>query len=200
MSNSSHRDLVSLVGSRICHDLISPLGAIGNGLELLELSGIPDSPEMALIGESVTNANRRIKFFRVAYGAARPGTTVPAREIAEVLTPDVDGRKVKVNWGLEGDPPRTDVKLAFLMIQCLEATMPWGGTIEVSKSGDVLRVAGSASQMKSDPALWAFITQGDTGGELLPAKVEYALIGPELEAQGRSADVQIGETDIVITC
>jgi len=53
------RDLTALIGSRICHDLISPLGAIGNGVELLQLSGMGDSPEMALISESVTNANLR---------------------------------------------------------------------------------------------------------------------------------------------
>ena len=56
--------LAALLGSRICHDLISPLGAIGNGIELLELSGI-DSPEVALIREAVADANRRIKLFRI---------------------------------------------------------------------------------------------------------------------------------------
>jgi histidine phosphotransferase ChpT len=200
MSDTPPRDLVSLVGSRICHDLISPLGAIGNGLELLELSGVPDSPEMALIGESVSNANTRIKFFRVAYGAANPGAVVSAREINDVLTPTVDGRKVRINWTLEGDPLRTDVKLAFLMIQCLEAVMPWGGQIDVSKDGDRLRVAGTADQFKPEPTLWAFVTQGDTGEDLPPAKVEFALIGPELESQGRSVQVTMSDTEIAFTC
>ena len=53
------RDLNSLIGSRICHDLISPLGAIGNGLELLSMSGFDGAPEIALIAESVENANSR---------------------------------------------------------------------------------------------------------------------------------------------
>ncbi|MGH1367398.1 MAG: histidine phosphotransferase family protein [Maritimibacter sp.] len=200
MSDTPPRDLVSLVGSRICHDLISPLGAIGNGLELLELSGVPDSPEMALIGESVSNANARIKFFRVAYGAAAPGAVVSAREINDVLTPNVDGRKVRIHWNLAGDPLRTDVKLAFLMIQCLETVMPWGGDIDVSKDGDRLRVAGRADQFKDEPALWAFVTQGDTGGELPPARVEFGLIGPELASQGRQVQVTMGESEISFEC
>jgi histidine phosphotransferase ChpT len=69
----SPRDLTSLIGSRICHDLISPLGAIGNGVELLAMSGTAPGPEMDLISQSVENANARIRFFRVAFGAARGG-------------------------------------------------------------------------------------------------------------------------------
>ena len=64
-------DLAALISSRICHDLISPIGAINNGLELLGMSGQSlDTPEMSLINESVQNASARIRFFRIAYGAA----------------------------------------------------------------------------------------------------------------------------------
>jgi histidine phosphotransferase ChpT len=70
-------DLTALVGSRICHDLVSPLGAIGNGVELLGLTGIAPSPEMALIVESVENANARLRFFRIAYGAAGTDQRLP---------------------------------------------------------------------------------------------------------------------------
>ena len=63
-------DLVALVGSRLCHDLISPLGAIGNGVELLTMTATTLSPELQLITESVAAANARIKFFRLAFGRA----------------------------------------------------------------------------------------------------------------------------------
>lgn len=66
---------------------LSALGAIGNGVELLELSGLGDSPEMALISESVQNANARIRFFRVAFGAANAGQSVAEREVRAVLAP-----------------------------------------------------------------------------------------------------------------
>ena len=54
-------DLAALVGSRICHDLISPIGAIGNGVELLSLTDGDTGAEMDLINESVQNANARIR-------------------------------------------------------------------------------------------------------------------------------------------
>ncbi|MEO0403208.1 MAG: histidine phosphotransferase, partial [Pseudomonadota bacterium] len=63
-------NLAALIGSRICHDLISPIGAINNGLELLGMSDQRDGPEIDLISESVENASARIRFFRIAYGAA----------------------------------------------------------------------------------------------------------------------------------
>ena len=62
-------DLAALVGSRICHDLISPIGAIGNGLELF-LMDTAGGPELALITESISHAKARIRFFRVAYDEA----------------------------------------------------------------------------------------------------------------------------------
>ena len=63
-------DLAALIASRICHDLISPLGAIGNGVELLAMEPGGTRPEMALISESVANANARIRFFRICFGQA----------------------------------------------------------------------------------------------------------------------------------
>ena len=72
MSNSP--DLAALLGSRICHDLISPIGAIGNGVELMLMDGAGRAPEVALISESVDAANARIRFFRVAYGVSSPAS------------------------------------------------------------------------------------------------------------------------------
>ena len=67
---SDRTDLNALLGSRICHDLISPIGAIGNGVELLIMDGATKGPEIALIAESVANASARIRFFRIGFGAS----------------------------------------------------------------------------------------------------------------------------------
>ena len=62
-------DLGALLCSRICHDIISPVGAINNGLELLEEGGA-DEDAMALIKSSARNASARLQFARIAFGAA----------------------------------------------------------------------------------------------------------------------------------
>ncbi len=191
-----NRDLTALIGSRICHDLISPLGAIGNGVELLQLSGMADSPEMALIAESVTNANLRIRYFRVAFGAAPDDQMIADGEIRSILAPGVDGRKIEVDWTLEGSQPRACVKLAFLILQCFESAMPWGGRISVRRDGDHWTIRGVADKLKLDPDLWALLItpQGDT--DVPPAQVHFALIAPELARQNRTAGVTLSDHSI----
>ena len=63
---TSNVNLAALIGSRICHDLISPIGAINNGLELLGMTGSSEGPELQLITDSVGSATARIRFFRIA--------------------------------------------------------------------------------------------------------------------------------------
>jgi len=98
------KDIAALVGSRICHDLISPLGAIGNGVELLSLTSGETSAEMVLINESVANANARIRFFRIAYGATEMGQRVPRKEILSVLAASARGGRFTYFWHPRGRP------------------------------------------------------------------------------------------------
>ena len=79
-------DLAELVGSRLCHDLVNPLSAIANGIELLTLSGAARTPEVELIADAVGDAMARIRFFRVAFGAARAGETLSEREMRDSLS------------------------------------------------------------------------------------------------------------------
>ncbi|MCI2393663.1 histidine phosphotransferase family protein [Aliiroseovarius sediminis] len=191
-------DLTALIGSRICHDLISPLGAIGNGVELLQMSGQPDSPEMALIAESIANANLRIRFFRVAFGAAADGQMIAGAEIASLLSPGTDNRKVEVAWQPAGDQPRGAVKLAFLLLQCFETAMPWGGHVQVRRDGEHWQIRGEAEKLKIDPALWALLSDPQAGHDVPPAQVHFALIAPELARQGREIGVTIAERSISV--
>ncbi|THH39196.1 hypothetical protein E4Z66_02780 [Aliishimia ponticola] len=112
MSNMSP-DLAALIGSRICHDLISPIGAINNGLELLGMSGDVSGPELSLISESVDNASARIRFFRLAFGAAGE-QDVSAREIRGVLTDMTRASKLTIHWDAEEAVPRRIVRILFL--------------------------------------------------------------------------------------
>ena len=102
-------ELATLVGSRICHDLISPIGAISNGLELLDLAGSFKGPEHDLIAESVASANARIRFFRIAYGAA--GEQMLGRaEVAGVLRDHGQTARLRMDWQPQDPQPRREVK------------------------------------------------------------------------------------------
>lgn len=188
-------DLIALVGSRICHDLISPLGAIGNGLELLMMSGGIPGPELSLIAQSVTNANARVRFFRIAFGAVAPGQTVPRAEVLSVLEDITRGGRLKIDWDLAGDITRTEVKLAFLAIQCLETALPYGGRIRVTADAGGSLVEAQAARLKVDPPLWTALDRGQAG-PVTAAQVQFALLPAELVQQGRRLTLEMGETAI----
>jgi histidine phosphotransferase ChpT len=177
-------DLAALIGSRICHDLISPIGAIGNGVELLSMSGAAGGAELALISDSVTNANARIRFFRIAFGQASEGQSIGRSEVAAILSDLYGGARLNVDWAPSDDCPRRAVKVAFLLIQCLESSMPYGGEIRVTRGDGSWHVTGEAAKMKPNPALWA-LACGETGVEVTPSHVHFALVPEALARIGR---------------
>lgn len=193
-------DLTALIGSRICHDLISPLGAIGNGVELLMMSPGQAGPELTLIAESVTNANARIRFFRIAFGAAALGQSVAQNEVRAILDDMTRGGRLKVDWAMPGNVTRQDVKLVFLLIQCLEVALPYGGKVRIAPLPDASgwTVEAEAPRMKVDPALWSRLTRQDAGVDLDPAQVQFALAAAELRQRCLSVSPSVAETRLTL--
>lgn len=189
-------DLAALIGSRICHDLISPVGAIGNGLELLNMSGAA-GPELALIGESVDNANARIRFFRIAFGLASPDQLVGHPEITSILDDVYRAGRLKVRWDIAEDCARPDVRLAFLAIQCLETAMPYGGEIVVARRDDGWHATGVAAKMKLDEALWSGLESGAVP-KVAANCVHFPLLSDGLKRIGRALSVTRADGEIDI--
>lgn len=200
--NSRDQDanrLAALVSSRIAHDLANPVGAIANGVELLELSGFESSPELALISQSVANANLRIKLFRIAFGAGAPGQMVAAGEIATLTAAPREARALAIDWQIAGDMPRAEAKLAFLGLMCVETAMPWGGRAEVSQCGARLKIAASAERTNPLPALWAGVQGAPVSvDELAAGQVHFALLPVEAAAQNRVIDLDVSDSTITI--
>ena len=193
---TTEADLVALVGSRLCHDLISPLGAIGNGVELLTMSGLADSPELQLISESVTAANARIKFFRIAFGQASVDQRIGTSEILAVLEEVSRGGRVKYHWLGAGDHSRRVVKLIFLAILCLEPALPWGGEVVISEEDGEWRLVAQAKRTKPDPDLWSRLS--GRLGSVSPAQVQFLLLPREAGHQGRRIFWDVAETSVEI--
>ena len=189
-------DLLDLIGSRICHALISPLGAIGNGVELLSMTPAANSPELALIAESVTAANARIRFYRVAFGAAGEGQRMGRPEVVSILADTTRGGRLTIEWAPQGDPPRAEVKLAFLLIQCLETAMPYGGRIAVTQEDGRWLIRGTAPRMKVDPGLWALLETPDAGAAVTAAQVHFMLAPLEMRRADRQLAVDMAEGEI----
>lgn len=197
MGHSTH-NLAALIGSRICHDLISPIGAITNGLELMQMSGAALTPEIALISDSVENANARIRFFRVAYGMASEQQMMGRAEIVSILKAMAQGARVSFHWGPLEDLPRQEVRLAFLALQCFETAMPYGGRIGLSRESGLWAISGSADKMRDATALWAALEGTDQGIDVSPAEVQFALLPVLLDEVGRRISLRITENDILM--
>ncbi len=195
----SNHNLAALIGSRICHDLISPIGAICNGIELMSLNGKPMSPEFALISESVDNANARIRFLRVAYGMASPGQMVNKSEIMSILEAVSAGMRVSFDWTPVGEISRARVQEVFLALQCFESAMPLGGVISVAQlDADQWEISGAAEPNRPDPALWQALSDPASHATIVPAHVQFAMLSALLTERGRRITVETRTDDTVI--
>ena len=197
-STPSESDLASLIGSRICHDLISPIGAIGNGIELLSMAGAAAGPEMELISESVRNANDRIRFYRIAFGQASSDQAVSRSEAIAILAGNYDQSRLQVTWDLTVDCRRDEVKAAFLAILCLESSLPYGGTVHVARPGTEWVISGKSDKLKPVPEAIAAL-DGSESYLASPAMVQFSLLPAAIEGLNRRLLVSEQSNTLVFT-
>lgn len=133
MSELAIFELASLLSSRLCHDLVSPVGAVTNGLEVLADEDDTDMREMAfrLISESAERAANKLQFARLAYGAAGgPGADIDLGEARKVTTQLLSDHKVELVW--QCDLAAVDRLVAKLLVNlaylCAES-LPRGGSV-----------------------------------------------------------------------
>ncbi|MBY6239952.1 histidine phosphotransferase ChpT [Methylosinus sp. Sm6] len=133
-------DLAALLSSRVCHDVISPVGAIVNGLEVLEEEKDAEmrGHALALIKSSAAEASARLQFCRLAFGAAgSKGAAIDTGDAEHVTRQLIADERTKLEWSV----PRVLMsknKVKLLLNLCLiaDAAIPRGGVISVSSSGD----------------------------------------------------------------
>ncbi|WP_298679731.1 histidine phosphotransferase family protein [uncultured Lentibacter sp.] len=168
--------LARLIGSRLCHDLISPIGAIANGMELVALSGAPQSPELELINASVAGATARIRFYRIALGMSSGEQRLGASELRRILDDYYRDTRLRCTWELIEDAPRNEVQAAFLALLCLGTALPLGGTMQVQHSAQAGWTVQASGQLRLEPALWEMLNGAKPPEDLEPAQVQFAML------------------------
>ena len=192
MSHVGAPNLNALVGSRICHDLINPLGAIGNGIELLGLAGHGTGPEMELVGDSVTGATSKLKFLRLAFGAAAPDQVCSRSDILATLDAVARGGRLSYSWNVAGDSQRLDVRTALLAMMCIETALPVGGDIDIRMDNGTWTIHANHDRLNLDPALWVPLSKNVCPEDLTAAQVHFGLL-PQMAAEaGRSVTLSHG--------
>ncbi|MEL7012700.1 MAG: histidine phosphotransferase family protein [Pseudomonadota bacterium] len=171
--------LATLIGSRICHDLISPLGAVSNGMELLSLSGTEASPELALVAESVNNANARIRFFRLAFGIASEEQMIGAEEVTNILKGVYSDGRVTAKAFPPGSFPRAEVRAVVLALLCVEQTVPYGGELSVTHQDTGWNIEAKGERINLNSALWDLL-KGVPPTEMVPPSAVQFLMLPNM--------------------
>ncbi len=132
-------DLAALLCSRVCHDVISPVGAIANGLEVLESEKDPDMRGFAmdLIKKSTAVASARLQFCRLAFGAAgSAGASIDTGDAEGVARGLIADEKTKLVWNAtRALLPKNKVKLILNLVLMAGQTIPRGGVITVTLDG-----------------------------------------------------------------
>jgi histidine phosphotransferase ChpT len=190
-------DFATLIGSRICHDLISPIGAINNGIELLEMSTSNPGPEMSLISESVSNASARIRFFRIAFGAAAD-QSIGRPEVVSILNDVYAGSRMSVAWAPQQGVERRIVRLSFLALMCMETAMPYGGQVEIKEEGEHMRLSATADKLKIDADLWQHLETTVSAQDLRPAHVQFGLLPVIAKNEAHALEVNTSDTCLTI--
>lgn len=139
--------VAELLAARLCHDLIGPVAAVGNGAELLADEDAEFARDaIALIGDSAQNANRRLQFYRFAYGFTGGGVAGPPPH--QLATAFLEGSSVACDYRATAQVlPVEQAKLACNMLAIAAESLVRGGrlTVEAGENGPGIEAIGEGS-------------------------------------------------------
>lgn len=169
-------DFAALLVSRVCHDLVSPVGAVVNGLEVLEdeTDAAMRADALRLVAQSAEQAAARLQFARIAFGAAgSAGAELDLTEIARVVAGMMRGGKVELAWTPQAiNWPKDWAKLLMNTVAIAADCLPRGGRVTVEIPADA-------------PPQFRIVSRGTVAR--ISADAEHALMGePASALDGRS--------------
>ncbi len=189
---TSQTDLAALLCSRLCHDLLSPVGALNNGLELLADEKDPAMRQRCvdLLEQSARTSASKLKFFRLAYGAAGGfGDRVPAEEPHELLTAlTAEDERLNLEWSVaESTLAKPAVKILLNLAAMGLDALVRGGTLEVgaeSRDGATeIAIRASGPKVAFDAtigkALAGELADSELSGRTAPAHMIHQLAGEQ---------------------
>ena len=206
-TNLEALDLAALLCSRVCHDLISPIGAIVNGLEVLAEDKDPATQQFALelIKKSSGTASAKLQFCRIAFGAAgSAGAQIDSGDAETISRGFFEDDKTKLIWNLpRALLPKNRIKLLLNMLLIAGQAIPRGGTITVDSIGSgetagfTIRAAGTNAKVAAAVRL---LVAGDDGGEGVDAhRIQPFYTGLLARACGVSVNISPEADAIVLT-
>ena len=200
-------EFASLLCSRLCHDLLSPIGALNNGLELLADETDPAMRErcMDLLAQSARTSANKLKFFRLAFGAAGGfGERVDTREARTALEGLLtENKRLTLTWAVEAAQlPKVAVKVLLNLALIAGDTLPRGGTVTVGaeETGEAIEIVLQAegTRIILDPELRATLVDGAAGEAVTPRAAAAFLVHALCQDAGGSVMVGAPTEEVLL--
>ena len=203
----SQTDLAAMLCSRLCHDMLSPVGALANGLELLAEEQDPEMRArcMELLEQSARISTDKLKFFRLAFGAAGGfGEAIPideAKAVIEALA--ADNKRIAINWAI-ADPslPKPAVKVLLNLAQIGLDALVRGGTLDIGaerRDGAVEIVARARGDRIAFDETIGRALQGDLAeGEITSRTAAAHMIAVVAEEMDGGLQYKLGDGVLVL--
>ncbi|MEM6663663.1 MAG: histidine phosphotransferase family protein [Pseudomonadota bacterium] len=181
-------DLASAISSRICHDLVSPVGAIVNGVDLIREIGMGDfQDELGMISQSATRASSLLQFYRIAFGTAEDNDAEIARPVLQNQAQSlIDTGRISLEWPDASGPAlkRAEARLLFQMLMCCRASLGMRGfvSVDLAPTGSFpVSVTAEAVGLGENPAelnpdIARLLETEPDAATLPPRLIEFALI------------------------
>jgi len=195
-------DFASLLCSRLCHDLLSPVGAMNNGLELLADEHDPEMRQrcMDLLAESAKSAADKLKFFRLAFGAAGGfGSEVDPKEARLVVEPLVTSNgRTALEWAVPANMmPKRAIKILLNLVLLANDALVRGGTLFVGAEArgeeQEIVIRASGPKIVMDSAIRDALT-GKLDASMVDSRTAAAWMAHTLATSGGGM-VQLAEPD-----
>lgn len=202
MMNITPVDFASLLCSRLCHDLLSPVGALNNGLELLADETDPAMRErcMELLSASAAASANKLKFFRLAFGAAGGfGEAIDTREARTAIEGLFsDNKRLEIGWLIEAERlPKVAVKVLLNLALIAGDALVRGGRLDIGGEEEDGRVEivlrGEGPRVVLDQELRTALT-GASANTVITPRAAAAFMASELVREGNGA-IQVSEPD-----
>ena len=199
-------DISELLCSRLCHDIVAPIGAINSGLELLKETTSNDKDEIIdLIYKSAENAAKKLTLFRFAYGASSTKQIANLDEIKSLLGQiiDPDKFKLQINFSTPIDIPQDQmVKWGKLILQTtmtVADAAPYGGQLTVSSDNRSIKIHLNSDKVIDNQTNFDIMKNGCAQTELTPRNISHYLIHNIIKNVGGDISKESTEKDLTYT-
>ena len=194
-------DFASMMASRLCHDLLSPVGAFANGLELLADEKDPEmrARVLDLLEQSARTSAAKLKFFRLAFGSAGGfGEAVPPTEAKGAIEGIMADRPITLNWMIGEDAlPKPAVKIILNLALILVDALVRGGRLDIGceRQGENIEIAlhAEAERILVDADVERILVEGETAAAMT-SRTAPAVLVQAVAAQNNGTVMQARET------